>query len=370
MVLTSPPIGVGIVGLSANGGWAATAHVPALAALDGYELRALSASSAESARAAGAKYGVPLTFGDAGELARRDEVDLVVVTVKVPDHHALIVPALKAGKAVLSEWPLATGLAQAEELAALAETSGVRTAIGLQARSAPALRYLRDLVAGGYVGRVLSTTVIGSGIRWGETYDTGSAYQLDPANGATLLSIPFGHTADALTMVLGEFAEVFASTATLRPEVHHARSGQAAAMTSEDQLVVAGTLETGARAALHFRGGTSRATDFHWEINGTGGDLVVGVGGPALWMNEITLRGAHGTDEGLAELPVPGEYELPALAGRSAEPAYNVAHAYDRLLRDLTEGTTRTPGFAHAAYRHRLLDRIRESAATGRRLAV
>jgi predicted dehydrogenase len=54
----SEPIGVGIVGLSAAGGWAATAHVPALAALDGYQLRALSASSVESAAAAAERYGV------------------------------------------------------------------------------------------------------------------------------------------------------------------------------------------------------------------------------------------------------------------------------------------------------------------------
>jgi len=52
------PIRVGIVGLSANGGWAAEAHVPALAALEGFQLRALSANSAESAHAAGEKYGV------------------------------------------------------------------------------------------------------------------------------------------------------------------------------------------------------------------------------------------------------------------------------------------------------------------------
>jgi len=56
MTSTSPrqrPIRVGVVGLSARGGWAAIAHVPALAGLDGYELQELSASSDESARAAG-----------------------------------------------------------------------------------------------------------------------------------------------------------------------------------------------------------------------------------------------------------------------------------------------------------------------------
>jgi hypothetical protein len=46
---TGKRIGVGIIGLSAKGGWAAAAHVPALRAVEGYELRALSASSAESA---------------------------------------------------------------------------------------------------------------------------------------------------------------------------------------------------------------------------------------------------------------------------------------------------------------------------------
>ncbi|MBI0383936.1 Gfo/Idh/MocA family oxidoreductase, partial [Streptomyces albiflaviniger] len=131
MTSTSPhrePIRVGVVGLSASGGWAAAAHVPALAGLDGYELRALSASSAESARAADEKYAVPLTYGSAEELARSEEVDLVVVTVKVPHHLELIRPALEAGKMGFSEWPLGADLAQAEELAGLAHRRGVLTA--------------------------------------------------------------------------------------------------------------------------------------------------------------------------------------------------------------------------------------------------
>src|SRR3989454_75809 len=52
-------MGVGIVGLSATQGWAAGAHAPALAALDGIELRALMASSASTGRVAGAVHGVP-----------------------------------------------------------------------------------------------------------------------------------------------------------------------------------------------------------------------------------------------------------------------------------------------------------------------
>ncbi|MFE4960279.1 Gfo/Idh/MocA family oxidoreductase [Streptomyces sp. NPDC056653] len=143
------PIRVGVVGLRASGGWAAAAHVPALAGLDGYELRALSASSAESARVAAEKYAVALSLGSAEELARSEEVDLVVVTVRVPEHLELIRPALEVGKTVFSEWPLGADLGQAKEMADLAHRRGLLTAVGLQARSAPPLRYLQDLVAEG-----------------------------------------------------------------------------------------------------------------------------------------------------------------------------------------------------------------------------
>jgi predicted dehydrogenase len=352
------PVRVGIVGLSANGGWAATAHVPALAAVEGYELRALSGSSAESARVAGEKYGVPLTFADAGELARHPDVDLVVIAVKVPEHRALIEPALAAGKPVLSEWPLGVGLAETRQLAEAAKDK--RTAVGLQGRSAPALRYLRDLIKDGYVGRVLSTSLIASGGNWGSSVRAGRDYQLHPEGGATLLTIPFAHTADTLHMVLGGFAELSATMATVRPRVRDEVTGDAVPMTVPDQIAVSGVLTGGAIASLHLRGGTSPATDFLWEINGTEGTLVVEAADPLFWIAKLTLRGSR--TGSLEKLTVPTRYELPQLAGRASEPSYNVAHAYARHLKgDL-------PDFAHALRVHRLLDAVQRSADTGTRV--
>src|SRR3954452_14261238 len=262
------PVGVGIIGLSASGGWAAQAHLAALAAVPGYEVRALSASSPASAKTAGEKYGIPLTFGSAEALARRDEVDLVVVAVKVPHHRELILPALEAGKMVFCEWPLGNGLAEAEELAAVAEAAGIRTFVGLQARAAPPVRYVRDLISDGYAGEVLSTSVIASGLGWGADFAPAGAYMLDRDNGATMLTIPFGHTIDAVTMALGEFSELTATLATRRRQVRNLATGQRAPMTAPDQIAVSGVLESGAVASVHFRGGRSRATNLHWEING------------------------------------------------------------------------------------------------------
>jgi predicted dehydrogenase len=353
-------IGVGIVGLSAAGGWAATAHLPALGLLDGFELRALSASSAESARAAGERYGVRLAFGTAEELAARDEVDLVVVTVRVAKHREPVLAALRAGKAVYCEWPLARDLDEAEELARVAREEGVRAAVGLQGRSAPVLLHIRDLVAGGYVGEVLSTTVVASAGAWGETVQAREPFLLDRDSGNTMLNVAAGHVTDALAMCLGEPAELNAVMANRRSHSRNADTGELLPMTTDDQIAVAGVLESGAVASLHFRGGDSPATGLYWEINGTEGDLVIAGAWGYVHLGPVSVRGARHGEGPLAELPVPDRYVLvPGLAGHEGEPPYNVAHAYARL--------DDAPTFEDAVRRHRLLDRIARAARSGRR---
>jgi predicted dehydrogenase len=356
-------IGVGIVGLSAGGGWAGRAHAPALAALDDYELRGVAGSSASSAEAAGEAFDVPLRFASARELAEHEAIDLVVVAVKVPHHLELVRAALEAGKMVYCEWPLGKSLTEAEELSNLARSRGVRAAVGLQARSSPTFRYVRDLVRGRYVGAVLSTSVIASGANWGATFRPGGEYMLDRANGATMLSVPFGHTVDVLTMVLGEFTELTATLGFRRSEARNQETGEVRAMSAEDQIAVIGTLESGAVASLHFRGGLCRGTNFHWEINGTDGDLMITLDFARPQFGPVRLLGAHGAETELHELKVPDHYvEVPGMNGREDEPGYNIAHAYTQFHRDLTDGGRTVPDFEHAVTAHRLLDRIERAA--------
>lgn len=348
------PIGVGIIGLGAHGSWAERAHLPALRAVPDYELRALSASSRQSAQRSGRKHGVPRAFGTAAELAACDEVDLVVVAVKVPHHRELVRTALSAGKAVLCEWPLGNGPAQAEDMAQQARIRGVPTVVGLQARSHPVLAYARDLVADGYVGEVLSTTVIGSGGAWGATVGPGDHYVLDAANGATLLTIPFSHTLDAVASVLGEPEELRIQPASRRTAAVDTESGQPVPMTAADQVVASGRLPGGAVATFHYRGGTTRGTNFRWEINGTEGDLVLTapIGHPQL--SPLTLEGGRADSTAVAPMAVPESYvRVPRLDPRADAPAYAVAHAYRQFLDDLREGTSRVPDFAHGAARQR-----------------
>src|SRR5437660_12410061 len=130
-------LGVGIIGVNPNRGWAAAAHIPALRALPNYEIRALSAHSAESARAAGEVFGVSTVFSDHEQLLDQPGIDVVAVTVKVPHHRELVSAALAAGKGVYCEWPLGRAVDDARPMAALAAERGERTVAGCQPGQAP-----------------------------------------------------------------------------------------------------------------------------------------------------------------------------------------------------------------------------------------
>src|SRR5712691_5936377 len=362
----APKIRVGIIGANPDRGWAAEAHIPALKSLpQDFEITALSTSRRESADAAGRRFGVPLAFDNHQDLVNSAAVDVVAVTVKVPYHLELATAALEAGKAVYCEWPLGKDLKEAETLAALAKKQGVLAVAGLQARSAPSVAYVRDLITQGYVGEVLSTTLIGSGMGWGPTVEPYNAYLNDKKNGATMLSIALGHAADSLCHCLGEVRELSATMTVRRQSFTIAGTGERKPMTTEDEVGVSGLLEGGAAFSIHYRGGVSRGTNLLWEINGTEGDLQLTAAGGQAQIFAMTVHGGKGAQSSLEVLPVPAQYRWspPQGAGSST----NVAQAYAHFARDYREGTHLCPTFDDAVTRHRMLNAIETAAATGQR---
>src|SRR5881628_2521044 len=357
-------IRVGIIGANPDRGWAAQAHIPALKSLSNdFEITALSTSRRESAEAASKLFGVPIAFDNHKDLVNSAVVDVVAVTVKVPYHLELATAALVAGKAVYCEWPLGNVLKEAETLAALANKKGVLAVAGLQARSAPSVAYVRDLIEQGYVGEVLSTTLIGSGMGWGPTVEPYNAYLNDKKNGATMLSIAVGHAADALCYCLGEVRELSATMAMRRQAFTIAETGESKPMTADDQVAVSGLLEGGAAFSIHYRGGVSRGTNLLWEINGSEGDLQLTAAGGQAQIWEMDVRGGRGAQSSLEVLPVPEQYRWAPPQG----PGTNVAQAYARFACDYREETHFCPTFEDAVTRHRMLNAIETAAATGQR---
>jgi predicted dehydrogenase len=211
-------------------------------------------------------------------LVAAPEVDIVTVAVKVPPHLEIVKAAIAAGKHVYCEWPLGKDLAEAEEMAALARARGVLGVVGTQARVAPEIEYLRQLIGDRFVGDVLSSTLVARG---GALQGGGSipdqktwGYLFDRRNGATLLTIPVGHTLAALRDVFGDIAEVSAMLAVRRPTAIALDTGEKLPVTAPDQVLVCTRFASGMPISIHYRGGAARDGDgLFWEVHGTDGDI-------------------------------------------------------------------------------------------------
>ncbi len=368
--MSEPRLGVGIIGVSPVRGWAAIAHIPALRALPNYEIRAVSAHSAESARAAGRVFGVSAVFTDPEDLVSQSDIDVVAVTVKVPHHRELVSAALAAGKAVYCEWPLGRDLDDARAMAALAAQKGVRTVVGLQARQAPAIEHVQQLLSDGYVGEVLSTTMVGLSVL-GDVLGQPNAYMLDKKNGANVLTVAAGHSLDILNYILGEFAYLSAVSDLRRPLITIEETGEQIVKTAIDQIAVIGTLTSGATASIHIREAVAGGTGFLWEINGTDGTLRITADAALPEIYPLTVAGAHGRNEpAVLAVPVTLTQKWPSLTSLDGAPAFNVGRAYAAFAADIDNGTRTVPDFAEAVRRHEVIAAIERSAALGERVKL
>jgi len=313
-------------------------------------------------------FGVSAVFSDHEQLVTQPDIDVVAVTVKVPHHRELVSAALAAGKAVYCEWPLGRDLDDARAMAAHAAGQGLRTVAGLQARQAPAIEFAQELLRGGYVGEVLSTTMVGLSVP-GDVVVQANAYMLDKASGANLLTIAVGHSLDTLNYLLGEFADLSAVTDLRRPLITIEETGEQIVKTAADQIAVIGTLTSGATASVHVREAVAGGTGFLWEINGTGGTLRITADAAVPGIYPLTVAGAHGRNEP-AELAVPAALaqKWPALSSLQGAPAFNVGRAYAAFAADIGNGTHTVPDFADAVRRHEVIAAIERSAASGERV--
>ncbi|GAB7534591.1 Gfo/Idh/MocA family protein [Burkholderia sp. 3C] len=357
-------IRIGIVGASPERGWAAMAHVPALRTVPSMTLQAVATRHERSARLAAAAFGAPLWFDDAHEMIAHAEVDAVVVAVKAPDHARLVRQALLAGKPVFCEWPFGRSLEEARELAQLACDRGVPTAVGLQGRFSPWLRQVREIVATGRLGRILSTSLLA----WDElstgSIDQGNAYLLDAANGANPLTIHCGHYIDSLCFVLGELDSVSVTTAISRPRVVVRQTGEALASSSPDQIAMCGQLN-GAAFSFHMRAGSGDPS-FAWEIQGEDAVLRVTSKGQLMW-RPLRLERRDTREKRWETIAPPDPVEAGGGLLASDSPARFVAAAYEAFASDIRTGSRLSASFTEALARRETMEAIRTAAVTGTR---
>jgi predicted dehydrogenase len=361
-------IRVGIVGATVTqggSGWGANALVPALDVLPDYELVAVCTTREETAKASQEKFGTKHAFTDIKEMAKHPDVDMVAVVVRVPGHKDLVMAGIEGGKAVFCEWPLGANLAEAKEMAAAAKAKGVKTIVGLQARSDPTLMYARDLINQGYIGEVLTanlSVISAQALERG----AGRIWQGVRSNGANTFTIAGGHAIDGMCYVLGEFQEIVSRMTTRIKAWKSTETGQDVPVDSPDSISVAGVLESGAEVSVQVTAMPFNPSGTRLEIYGRNGTMVISA--PRAFNVGPNVLFASQGGAPLAEMPAPDKYVL-APEGTPAGSAYNVAQAYARAADVLSDGGFEVD-FDLAVKRHALLDAMERSSSEGRAIKL
>ena len=141
------------VGIVNTGWWADAMYLPALAGHPQADVVAACGRNRERSEAFVARWGIPHLFADYRALVTSGLCDALIVAASHDVHYEMTMAALENGLHVLCEKPLARTVAEAAEMAALAETKGLRNAVPFTYRYMPPARHIKTLIDDGYIGR-------------------------------------------------------------------------------------------------------------------------------------------------------------------------------------------------------------------------
>ena len=164
-------------------GFMGKVHVEQIRRLGNVEVVALAAVSEEEAKQFGARYNIDRTTADWQSLLDDSSIEAVHVCTPNSLHAPMSKAALEKGKAVLCEKPLTMTVDEARELVDLAKSTGLPNCVNHNLRYYPAVQQIRQMVANGDLGEVLS--VNGTYYQDWLLYDTDYNWRVErAANGA------------------------------------------------------------------------------------------------------------------------------------------------------------------------------------------
>ncbi len=129
-------------------------HLNAIQKLDCVEVLAISDIVLENAKTQAEKYNIPSYYQDHKELLARDDIEAVSLPLPDQVHAQITIDALKAGKHVLCEKPMALDLDECKEMIKVAEATGKQLMVGQVARYSPVFAKAKELIEKGALGTV------------------------------------------------------------------------------------------------------------------------------------------------------------------------------------------------------------------------
>lgn len=148
----SKKLKVGIIG---SGGIAQSCHMPGYASRPEHcEMVWCCDANPDVARLAAEKFGVPRQTTDFWEVVNDPEIDAVSVATPNAFHALPTIEALKAGKHVLCEKPLAMNADEAKQMCRAAKDANKLLMVGFQTRFGGPGRFMKDYIDKGHMGEI------------------------------------------------------------------------------------------------------------------------------------------------------------------------------------------------------------------------
>lgn len=132
---------------------------PAFSMVEGSEVVAVMSRSASKARAYAVKHGVKRWYTDAQSLIDDPEVNAVYIATPPSSHATYAIMAMKAGKPVYVEKPLAASYDDCARVNRVSEQTGVPCFVAYYRRYLPYFQRVKEIVDQGAIGRVINVQV-------------------------------------------------------------------------------------------------------------------------------------------------------------------------------------------------------------------
>lgn len=209
------------------------------------------------------KYRFERYVTDWREAVSNPEIDLIDVCVDNKFHKEIVVEALKNGKHVLCEKPLASSLEEAEYMTEEAQKSGLVNVIDFNYRKVPALAQIKQLIDDGTLGRIYH--IKGMFLQdFGFTSPMTWRFKKAQSGGGSIITMG-AHVIDAVRFLAGEVEEVSAVGQTFINEREDPRTGQKDTCDVDDAMTVLLKFKNGAIGML-MTSWVSHGCKHHHEI--------------------------------------------------------------------------------------------------------
>jgi predicted dehydrogenase len=334
-------------------------------------MKVVSIRDAAKAKEFAERWGWQETETDWRKLIERKDIDLIDICVPNSLHKEIAVAALKAGKMVATEKPLALNAGQGKEMVDAAVKSGKKTMVWFNQRRFPPVALAKQMIDGGSIGRVFhyratylqDWTISADAPLGGSTFWRMDAKEAGSGVTGDLLA----HTLDIAMMLNGPIVELSALTETFIKERKRQIEGTMAKVEIDDAAECMARFANGSIGtfeATRYARGRKNANCF--EINGELGSLSFDAETPHELEfynhnDDKKARGWKTVSVWDSNQPYMDRWWVPGM-GTGYE--HTFVHAAADFLADLDDGKKRVPDFTDGLHTQMVCDAILASAKT------